>query len=717
MTKKKAAGWELIGAAMVAVTIIITGLLGHMPQKETAAELLVESQKFVAVSAVEQIEFAIGVGKPLERFYGAQDILKGVFENSEGIMAVWLSDEAGNVLYSYPAGFVTSGYALGEGERYSEAAGAYYCEIPVRDAGTIGMLLNGARVAAWTGEYARLITLCVLVAAAAVFIFLSLVKRWFRIGKKAVITVIVASQVLMLAATFHFFQSSYYSELDTAAQIIGKVIERDVAKLMEAGIPVGDFVDFDVYLQDIASHVPALSHIQTSVPDTAYITLSSGRMEVYGAVDMSIIRSTLLGNIIDTTVMTAVVIFLMLELLFIIGAAHSHKKAREKINIPISRLFFFILYAGASMCASFVAAVSYRLAIQSGFGGEIIIGIPVTAEMLAGILAIAFSGKILARAGAKKTLYLCLIICGCGAVLSGLSGNLIMFSGARAVAGFGFALATIAGRIIAAAQPEEESRSQMLASLVGGTLIGFCCGAVIGGLLSDRFGFSFVFLMSAAVMVICVPFVKRMGVSRIHSGGGFSLKDMLAILKTKESVAFLLFIVFPIYAGGVFISFGVPFYGAVAGLSATIISALIMANSLIAAYLAPVTGKLVRRIMSLSKGVLFYGALTAASLFLAVLFPSIPVLVCVVVLLGIADSFGLVILIESFASGVDNTGSMIGMTLTGKAGQTVAPSIITAGGGTPVFLAVGTALGTAAYMVFFLRKKQRGDEDAQAGRP
>ncbi|MCL2055765.1 MAG: MFS transporter [Oscillospiraceae bacterium] len=713
MKKKRSDGWEWIGAAMVALTIIITGLLGHMSQKKTAEGLLVQSQKFVAVSAVGQIEFALGVGKPLERFYGARDILRGVFEDSDDILAVWLADQDGDVLYSYPADVILPTHQLGSDEPYRESAGAYYCELPVSGAGSMGLLLDGAHVSAWTGRYTRLVLICVITAGGAVLAFLWLVKRRFRIGKKSVITVIVLSQAAMLAVTFNFFQSSYYNELDTSVAIIGKVIERDAAKLTGAGIPAADFVDFDAYLQDIAKHVPALSHIQTALPETAYVTLlprqaaqpADSPLNVYGIIDTGIIRSALFGNVIDTAVMTAVVIFLMLELLFIIGAVRATQKNREQLHIPVSRLFFFILYACASMCASFVAAVSYRLAATSGFGGEVIIGIPVTAEMLAGILAIALSGKILARAGANKTLYLCLAVCGCGAVFSGLADSLVLFSLARAVAGFGFALATIAGRIIASAQPQEESRSQMLASLVGGTLIGFCCGAVIGGLLSDRFGFSFVFLISAAAMSLCVPIVKKMGASSIDMGGAFSIREMLAVIKTKESMAFLLLIVFPLYACGAFISFGVPLYGAVAGISSTIISALIMANSLIAAYLAPVTCKLVRRVMSLGKGVLFYGALCAASLFLAVVFPSIPVLVCVVALLGVADSFGLVILIESFAAGSNSTGSMIGMTLTGKAGQTAGPSIITAGGGTPIFLAAAAALGTAVYAVFLFRKR------------
>ena len=262
-------------------------------------------------------------------------------------------------------------------------------------------------------------------------------------------------------------------------------------------------------------------------------------------------------------------------------------------------------------------------------------------------------------------------------------------------------LATITGRIIAAAQPEKESRSQMLTALLGGTLIGFCCGAVIGGLLSDRFGFSFVFLLSAAMMLICLPFLKKSGLS-VFPTDSLSFSGSLSLFKTPKTAAFLILIVFPLYAGGVFVSFGVPLYGAIIGLSSTIISALIMANSLIAAYFSPFTSKFVRKIMGCGKGVLLYGILTALILFAVSLFPNLIFLVCAVVLLGVADSFGLVLVIERIAA--KNAGSMISMTLTGKAGQTVAPPVITAGGGTPIFLAIGTAVGTLIYALFFSRK-------------
>ncbi|MDR2570385.1 MAG: MFS transporter [Oscillospiraceae bacterium] len=741
---KKKPSMILIGTFMVLVTILIAGLLGHMSQMKTAANLLVETQKFVAVSATSQIEFAIGVGKPLERFYGADDILKGVYDDSENILAIWLSDDTGNVLYSYPADFVTSGYQLDEHEQYKEVPAAeaitaaspgvtrvYYCELPVLDAGTIGMLLDGTQVTIWMDQYTDLVRVYVPVLTIAAFLVFLLLKLRFEIDKKIVIGVLALSQVSLLIVTFNYFQNSYYNELDKMAEIISRVIERDVARLISAGIAARDFVDFDLYLQDIADHVPVLSHIQTNLTasNISSMDLSSQWVELYGVIDMSIIRSALLGNIIDAVVLTAIVIFLMLELLFflstekvtknvqeIIGATVSEgdnesirvtsgKDTQEVINIRASRLFFFILYAGVGICVSFLAAISYRFAMQSDFGNEIMIGVPVTAEMLAGILAIAFSGKILVKIGAKKTLYASVLICGCAAVISGISSELIMFTVARAVTGFGFALATITGRILAASQQEEETRSQMLASLIGGTIIGFCCGAVIGGLLNDRFGFTFAFLLSAVIIIICIPLISRMGISNFRPSGGFSGSDILSILKTPKSVAFLVLVVLPVYAAGSFISFGVPLLGAIMGLSSTIISALIMANSLITAYLAPLSVKIINKLMSVDKSVLVYGTMIAAALFLAVILPTIPVLVCVVVLLGIADSFGLVTLIESFASGGENAGTMISLTLTGRVGQTVAPSAIAASG-TPLILAIAMAAGTILFALFNRRYKK-----------
>ncbi|MCL2081978.1 MAG: MFS transporter [Oscillospiraceae bacterium] len=716
MNKKineKIKGWVWIGAVvMVALTMLITGLLGMMSQRKAAAGILVETQKFVAVSAVEQIEFAVSVGKPLEKFYGAGDILKRVSENSNEIIAVWLSDENKNVLYKFPDDFVPGDYTADDGDTYVNVAGNYYCEIPVRDTGAICMLIDGTVADEWVDEYTKKVTQLILVVSAAAFIFFLLLKllmkRRFDIGKKTVIAVIAFAQVFMVITTFNFFKNSYYEKLDSAAEIIANVIKSDVEKLTVAGIPPEEFVNFDEYLQGISDYVPAFSYIQFNFhtggkPETAHIDLSSEYMELYGIIDQRIISSALVSNVIDTVVLTAVVIFIMLELLFFIGTPGTHDKKRRYGNVPAARFFYFIFYAGFSMCAPFLAVVSYKYAMKFESGAGILVGIPVTIEMLAGVFGIALGGKILSRIGIVKTLYLCIAACGIGAVLSGFSSEIVLFTAARAIAGFAFSLATITGRIAAAAQPEEELRSQMLTALLGGTLIGFCCGAVIGGLLSDRFGFSFVFLLSAAMLLICLPFLKKMGLSETPSDK-FSSSGFLSLLKTPGTAAFLLLIVFPLYAAGVFVSFGVPLYGAIIGLSSTIISALIMANSLIAAYLAPFTSRLVRKFMGCGKGVIFYGILTSLLLFVTALFPNLLFLVCSVVLLGVADSFGLVLVIEKFTADAKNAGAMIGMTLTGKAGQTAAPPVITAGGGTPLFLAFGAAVGTVVYALRFSKK-------------
>jgi hypothetical protein len=152
-----------------------------------------------------------------------------------------------------------------------------------------------------------------------------------------------------------------------------------------------------------------------------------------------------------------------------------------------------------------------------------------------------------------------------------------------------------------------------------------------------------------------------------------------------------------------FISYFTPLYGSQQNLSATVISSLIMVNSLISAYLSPFVVKVVLKIMDAGKSVILYAAVNFAMLLALSIYQNMTFLLIAVAVLGIADSFGLVMLVEAMMTRPeakrDAARAMIFITLASKIGQTAAPTLIAADGGTPLMLACVTIVGAALYLL------------------
>ncbi|MDR3239441.1 MAG: MFS transporter [Clostridiales bacterium] len=697
MTKNR---WIKTGLVLTIFSLFLSGVLNIISQYKMSAEIFMYSQRLAAAGPVEKIEFALWLGKPMERFYGAEDILRQIKESSDGIISVKLLDAEREVLYSYPPGSPDNLPAYDV-----NTSASYYTELPLSNEGTVSLLLNREEPDAQSARYARAIIYMALLLAIAAFIALYTVVGRMSHGKRAVMLVTAAAQIVFGLSLAFFYENAYLESLNIAGKIIGSSIERDKSKLISYGINEESFVGFDEYLNDICGNIPDIERISSEVnAGERYVDLGGG---LYGVINNNRIYQKFLGFLLETISLTAVTLFLALEFLFYMDIG-ANAQEKSSINTQAARLLFFLLYFSINMGAVIIAAASYQLCLQNN-GSGFLVGIPVTLEMGAGLAAVLLSGVILNKIGYAKTLYDCIAICVSGLILSAAAHNIYIFALARAITGFGFMLSTITGRIIASSQATEQSRSQMLADLTSGTLIGFCCGAVIGGLLGDRFPFSLIFMISAAVTLCCIPIVH---ISRLpHAAERRSsniIKTLRGLMVSRQALGYLAFIIFPLYAAGMFIIYAVPLYGAQIQLPTATVSALIMANSLTAAYLSPFTTRWVHKRMGAQNGIILYGLLTGASIAVFSLWPTLPVILAVIVIMGFADSFGLVLLLECFMDlpllrHLDKSNVMIAVTLAGKAGQTSAPALLSIKEGSPLLLAALTLAGTFIYLCMFLK--------------
>ena len=681
MQKKKNTA-TITGLFFILAALLLAVALNSLSYRKNVTQIFINSERFIAHSLADQMDNALQFGKPIQRFYGVDELLGNAMHSSDNILAIWIVSDQGETLYSMPAGYDTNLYTLEEDMLYRDMAGGYYTQRAFAGDNQIGLLLDKTEVNAQTRDY---IASILAYAAAGLVAGLVILLVFRQKDKRKIIVAIAVAQLVFGALVVTSYNAAYKSSLHKIVALVSDTIQIDIDKLAAVGIGPEEYIDFDVYLADMASRVPELAGIEQGSGGKDHLPLQT-TLPLYATTNQEIITRQIVAYVVDTLILIAVTVFLMLEFLFYTTAKNAGGDERK--TAP-PRLLIFLLYVGVSMGASFVAAVAFRHCRDEGLPG--LVSLPITVEMIVGLVGVLLSGVILDKLDYKRTFILCMVICSVGIVLSALAANVYVFTVGRAVVGFGFSLITITGRVFAASQKDDTTRSRMLAALTGGSLIGYCCGVVIGGLLSDRFAYSIVFYISIGFILTGLPVLRRLSFDT--KADAFTMGSLRKSLLGRGSLLYLLFMVMPIYAGGMFVAYALPLYGAKSAIPTTIISALLMLNSLLAAYLSPLLTDRIKNRLGVKRGVLLYGALTVLSLLVAVFFDNLAVIVLVTMLLGVADSFGLVLLIEGF--GQRGSSSMIAITLTGKAGQAAAPPLLAAG--SPIWLAVAAFAGTVLY--------------------
>ena len=181
-------------------------------------------------------------------------------------------------------------------------------------------------------------------------------------------------------------------------------------------------------------------------------------------------------------------------------------------------------------------------------------------------------------------------------------------------------------------------------------------------------------------------------------------------MKDKKAVLSLLFTVLPVYACSIFLSYTVPLHVEDYGFSVTITSVLILGNYLLSAYAGPYcTEKLLSKV-SADKTAWIYMLLTAIMVVLYAVFPSMSMLIALVLACGVLDSFGLTALIASFtqkrsSDAYSDNAALVAFYLVSRIGQTVGPILISSTGSIAI-LGILLLVGLGVSIVFGGRKEK-----------
>jgi predicted MFS family arabinose efflux permease len=234
-----------------------------------------------------------------------------------------------------------------------------------------------------------------------------------------------------------------------------------------------------------------------------------------------------------------------------------------------------------------------------GLTKEVVIGLPISAEMLFVALSLTLGGVWLDRKGWFWPFLVGTVITGTGVYLCGLARGITELIIYRAVVGSGYGLVVMATQSLVINMSSQETRSSAIAALEAGFFSGFISSTAVGGMLADRMGFRHVFFLGSVLSIIAILFVliflrnlRNIGLDETDRPTLPATTDvrvgLLSVLKDKEVVGILLFSAIPAALCLVgFLYFASPLFLTSAGIRQSDIARLMMIYGLCMVYVAP----------------------------------------------------------------------------------------------------------------------------------
>ena len=178
--------------------------------------------------------------------------------------------------------------------------------------------------------------------------------------------------------------------------------------------------------------------------------------------------------------------------------SHAEKEAPHIAARPV--MFAFVL--SWALPLSFLPLKMRSLGEQLwGLPPELVLALPISAEMGAALLMAVLAGRLADRVGWARPFMIGLALSALGGVGAALAPDSASFILARSVTGLGYGLAWMGLQAFVVQTCPAEKRGQALANLMAGILAGFLVGTAIGGIMAEQFGRNMV-LWATGFMVL-----------------------------------------------------------------------------------------------------------------------------------------------------------------------------------------------------------------------
>ncbi|MDD3024500.1 MAG: MFS transporter [Syntrophomonadaceae bacterium] len=514
------------------------------------------------------------------------------------------------------------------------------------------------------------------------------------------------AQIIYASLNFSMYKDLYMDIAQENTMLTANIIQKDINSVIAKGISYEDLYQVDNWLQKVIEAVPEIDDVNivsekagaAEAVAQSENTLLEGKNDLYRfnlplaadnkgqqagistSIDISVSEKYIKGRTteiaLDALTVLIIAFFFMVEitiflLLILQKEVDDFRRKNTLANsgiggfsqIEFIRPMAFFFFLASSMAVSYIPIMMKDL-YQPLFGlsKDVVLGLPISMELLCVSLSIIVTGYIIDKKGWRPPFFVGLLFLLAGSLLSGLAWNGIMFILARGVAGIGYGFSWMAMRSYCTSAPSLEEKTKGLSSYNSGIFAGFNCGIAIGAMLADRIGFSNVFFVALGGIVITAYFVYRFMEKGTADNSAASEKPeaglgVFEFLSNPSILVFFVLLTLPLAVCSMFMDYFFPLFGASINLSTSNIGRGFLLYGLCIVYLGPYLGHYMGKILDVRRGSILSAFMTAAALIIFAKWGTLYAALAAILILGLADSFGVVAQNNYFLS-LQATGQM-----------------------------------------------------------
>ncbi len=441
--------------------------------------------------------------------------------------------------------------------------------------------------------------------------------------------------LVQCVCAYLFFESSQAISQEAVKRTTQKnteILAEKIQRVLNMGLRLDELRDLNTVLADMRALSPALQTVTVgagdgtvlyssnfsetpALKDTSEETIVSlapdGNSFVVAAhIDWEYLSRQIGANAMDAAT-TFIVSLLFMAEMFLLAAAFLRKPGPAQYSIHqkgAMRGMAFWLLVALDMSISFIPLRMGELARAGGDTlPEMLLGLPVSAEMGAASLSILLVGIWIARSSAVPPLYAGILLLTLGYLGSAFSAGPMAFIVARGVCGLGYGFGILALQNVVVACSASADKGKNITALFAGVYSGSLCGSVMGAMLADRFGYSLVFALSAIMLaVLFIPaffWARQWNISHYEDDVvkvqkvPLSMRGALKFCTDRNVLSMMLLNLFPgaLVTVGL-VNFFLPVFLNRSGVSQSDIGRVFMVYCLVFICCGPVIGKWIERL-------------------------------------------------------------------------------------------------------------------------
>jgi len=690
----------IIICVIISASIGLISILNYMSFRKNHMESFARSNAVACIGVANKIEYAVKYGKPLSNFYGIQDIFNDAFSLSH-INETYLADEKGKLLYSkvkdgtiieLPEEFtgVLKDFAKDDSTKFSTflVKEDQHVILPVKDSsgsiiGYFGVVYDMDAVSRNMAQSVKELLLSMvssIILGIGIFILIYI----FYISKNEInkrrlwastIIVLILANLFYAITVYGVFQKGYIEMTANNAEILTERIKADIDSVLSKGVVYSRFSGMEEYLKGIYRDIDEIESISLAAEDEAilseseYVASAALKKDAEGVgmrLNIKISREYISGRLSDTLLdlATILIVSIMISIeivLFVITLLMGTKKENnievkdvekdievkdlEKDEAGIVRGVAFVVFTLLYMTVAFVPIVMtklYRPIFNLPY--DIVISLPISAEMLFSVIAAAFCGVLIDRGGWKPAAIAGLITLVLGNLASGITNDAVFFILSRCLCGIGMGLVLTAIRVYGYSMAKEGQEEKYIASVNSGAVTGCSAAVVVGAMIADRAGFSRSFMLVALLGILTLGivyiFARNNKIVRASSTAAVkaSWKELIRCVDGKF-ISFILFMIFPAYILAMFLNYYFPVFANDAGLSTSNIGRAFMLNGLCVVYVGSLLSGFIHKRLGNIKGMVLGIIIAAVAMIVFAQYGNIMAAFTVIIVMGITDGF------------------------------------------------------------------------------